>query len=110
MDNKKIMENDYPVLATKGVALFPHNDISIEAGRVFSKRAIRKANELYNGYIFVVPQTKFESDHINLDTLSKIGTIAKIKSVRNYDNGIIKENCHLFQNRSIRNSLSSFPL
>ena len=90
MDNKKVMENDYPVLATKGVALFPHNDISIEAGRVFSKRAIRKANESFNGYIFVVPQTKFESDHINLETLSKIGTIAKIKSVRNYENGIIK--------------------
>ena len=57
MDNKNIsFELDYPVLATKGVALFPHNDINIEAGRVFSKRAIRKANEEFNGYILVVPQ------------------------------------------------------
>ena len=55
MDNTKLtMEIDYPILATKGVALFPHNDISIEAGRVFSKRAIRKANESFNGYIFMV--------------------------------------------------------
>ena len=57
MDNTKLtMEIDYPVLATKGVALFPHNDINIEAGRVFSKRAIRKANEAFNGTILVVPQ------------------------------------------------------
>ena len=41
MDNKNVaLEVDYPVLATKGVALFPHNDINIEAGRVFSKKAI----------------------------------------------------------------------
>ena len=35
MDKNIAIEMDYPVLATKGVALFPHNDISIEAGRVF---------------------------------------------------------------------------
>ena len=90
MDNGKLMAIDYPVLATKGVALFPHNDISIEAGRVFSKRAIRRANELHNGYIFVVPQRKYDTDVISLDTISHMGTVAKIKSVRNYENGIIK--------------------
>ena len=91
MDNKNIsFELDYPVLATKGVALFPHNDINIEAGRVFSKRAIRKANEEFNGYILVVPQHDITSDQITLGGLSSIGTIGKIKSVRNYENGIVK--------------------
>ena len=91
MDNKNIsVEMDYPVLATKGVALFPHNDINIEAGRVFSKRAIRKSNEAFNGYILVAPQHEINSDEISLKSLSNIATIAKIKSVRNYENGIIK--------------------
>lgn len=88
--DKNMMAMDYPVLATKGVALFPHNDANIEAGRVFSKRAIRKSNEAYNGYIFVVPQLDFSNDNVTLANLSKIGAMAKIKTVKNFDNGIIK--------------------
>ena len=88
--DKHILEMDYPVIATKGVALFPHNEVNIEAGRVFSKRAIRKANESFNGYVLVVPQKNADSEEITLASLSKIGTIGKIKSCRNYENGIIK--------------------
>ena len=80
--DKNMMAMDYPVLATKGVALFPHNDANIEAGRVFSKRAIRKSNEVYNGYIFVVPQLDFSNDNVTLANLSKIGAMAKIKTVK----------------------------
>ena len=67
MDNKDlVMEIDYPILATKGVALFPHNDISVEAGRVFSKKAIRKSNESFNNIIVVVPQKNPTNDTISL--------------------------------------------
>ena len=85
MDNKDlVMEIDYPILATKGVALFPHNDISVEAGRVFSKKAIRKSNESFNNIIVVVPQKNPTNDTISLKELSNVGTIAKIKTTRNY--------------------------
>ncbi len=91
MDNKDlVMEIDYPILATKGVALFPHNDISVEAGRVFSKKAIRKSNESFNNIIVVVPQKNPTNDIISLKGLSSVGTIAKIKTTRNYENGIVK--------------------
>ena len=84
------LERDYPTLATKGVALFPHNEINIEAGRTFSKRAIRKANEMFNGYVLVVPQLQPFDDQITMDGICGIGTLAKIKSVRNYENGLVK--------------------
>ena len=91
MDNNDlVMEIDYPILATKGVALFPHNDISVEAGRVFSKKAIRKSNESFNNIIVVVPQKNPTNDTISLKELSSVGTIAKIKTTRNYENGIVK--------------------
>lgn len=90
MDNTKLVERDYPVLATKGVALFPHNEINIEAGRVFSKRAIRKSNENFEGYILVIPQKYPYEDVLALKNLNTIGTIAKIKNVRNYENGLVK--------------------
>ena len=91
MDNTKLtMEIDYPILATKGVALFPHNDINIEAGRVFSKRAIRKSNESFNGTILVVPQLDPSVDNLTLKDISNICCVGRIKSVRNFENGIIK--------------------
>lgn len=90
MDNNETIERNYPILATKGVALFPHNEINIEAGRVFSKRAIRKSNEQFTGFIIVVPQQAPYSDNLSMDNLNGVGTLAKIKNIRNYENGLIK--------------------
>lgn len=91
MDNKNVeLEVDYPVLATKGVALFPHNDINIEAGRVFSKKAIKVSMDEYSNFILVVPQLNPDDDLITYDKISHVGTMGKIKSSRNFDNGIVK--------------------
>lgn len=79
----------YPILATKGVALFPQNDVSIEAGRSFSKRAIRLANDTFGGFILVAPQLS-SGDDISYEILSKIATFAKIKTIKTYDNGVIR--------------------
>lgn len=89
-DNELTLEIDYPVLCTKGAALFPNNDINIEAGRVFSKRAVKLAIDSFNSHIIVVPQLSPTSDDISLNTISQIGTIAKIKVSRNLENGIVK--------------------
>ena len=90
MDNVELLERDYPILATKGVALFPHNEINIEAGRLFSKNAISKAKDEYSGYLIVVPQFLPFEDKLNLSNISKIGTVAKIKTVRNFANGLVR--------------------
>ena len=37
-----------------------------------------------------MPQSDFSNDNISLNNLSKIGAMAKIKTVKNYENGIIK--------------------
>lgn len=89
-DNELTLEIDYPVLCTKGAALFPNNDINIEAGRVFSKRAVKLAIDSFNSHIIVVPQLSPTSDDISLNTISQVGTIAKIKVSRNLENGIVK--------------------
>ena len=50
------LEVDYPLLCTRGAVLFPKNDMNIEAGRVFSKNAIKIAMNDFNNHIIVVPQ------------------------------------------------------
>ncbi len=89
-ENDKKVERCYPIVATKGVALFPKNEISIEAGRVFSKLAIKKSYESFDSFILVVPQKSPFSDVLSLDNLSPIGTIAKLKAYKSFENGLIK--------------------
>ena len=88
--NELMAERDYPVLATKGLVVFPHNEVNIEAGRVFSKRAIRVSGEQFSNLIIVIPQLNPRNDEVALDKLSPIGTVAKIKTVRRYENGVVK--------------------
>ena len=84
------LNKNYPALCTRGVILFPNNDVNIEAGRVFSKVAIKDSLINFDGYIVVIPQINPNSDVIDKSNLSKYGCVAKIKTSRNFDNGIIK--------------------
>lgn len=84
------LEVDYPLLCTRGAVLFPKNDMNIEAGRVFSKNAIKSAMNDFNNHIIVVPQLDPNAEQIDKNAISTYGTIAKIKMKRNYENGIVK--------------------
>lgn len=84
------LNKNYPALCTRGVILFPNNDVNIEAGRVFSKVAIKDSLINFDGYIVVIPQINPNSDVIDKSNLSKYGCVAKIKTSRNFDNGIVK--------------------
>jgi len=89
-NNNFSSEMDYPVLITKGITIFPNNDCPVEAGRIFSKKAIKLASDSYDGYLLVVPQLVIQNDDITFDKISKVGVIAKIKTLRHFENGILK--------------------
>ncbi len=84
------LEVDYPLLCTRGAVLFPKNDMNIEAGRVFSKNAIKVAMNDFSNHIIVVPQLDPSVEQVDKNSISTFGTIAKIKTKRNYENGIVK--------------------
>jgi len=84
------LEVDYPLLCTRGAVLFPKNDMNIEAGRVFSKNAIKVAMNDFSNHIIVVPQLDPSVEQVDKNSIATFGTIAKIKTKRNYENGIVK--------------------
>ncbi|MDE6289808.1 MAG: hypothetical protein K2L64_03510, partial [Ureaplasma sp.] len=81
----------YPLLAIRGLYPFANNELSIKIAREQSKKAIEIAMEKYNGKIILAPQLNLEIDDPKIDDLSRIGALAKIKSVERVINKSNKE-------------------
>ena len=80
--------NIMPMLALRGLVVYPYMITSLEVGREKSKQAVFKAEE-NGGFIFLVSQKDPESEDISTDNLYNIGTIAKIQQVTKRPGGLV---------------------
>lgn len=71
-----------PLVATRGIVLFPDQDVMIEVARKKSLNAVNEAGTSYNGMVFVVCQKDIRVENPTEDSLYTVGTLAKIKIVR----------------------------
>ena len=85
MDEKKFNLN-LPVVCTRGMIVFPNQDVVIEVGREKSLKAIEEANANFDGHVFVVCQSNILIDDPTEADLFKFGALAHIKSTRTKDN------------------------
>lgn len=69
-----------PILALRGLVVFPQQTLHFEVGRVMSMKALEQAVNA-DGLIFLVPQKDIVTDYPELEDLCSIGTIAKVKQV-----------------------------
>ena len=78
----EIKELYVPVVATRGVIVFPGQDVMIEVGRKKSINAIEDAMENFEGHIWIVCQNDIMVDDPTQDNLFEFGTFAQVKSIR----------------------------
>ena len=71
-----------PVIATRGIIVFPGQDVMIEVGRPKSLQAINDAQTYYDSVVFIVCQNDIMVDDPSRENLYSVGTLAKIKIVR----------------------------
>lgn len=78
-----------PLVAMRGLTLFPLQSITFDVGRDISKAALSAAAD-YNGYVLLVGQ--IDPDELNPvpDRLNSIGVVAKIKQVFKTANNILR--------------------
>lgn len=81
MDNEK-MEISVPVICTRGIIVFPNQDVLIEVGREKSVSAIEESNTYFNGHVWVVSQKDVLVDEPHEDDLFKFGTLCRVKNVK----------------------------
>ncbi|NBK99612.1 MAG: endopeptidase La [Erysipelotrichia bacterium] len=84
MENKK-MQVSIPVVCTRGVIVFPNQEIIIDVGRKKSVTALEEAKEHFESHVFLVAQKELSVEDPQLEDLYEVGTLCTISSVRHMD-------------------------
>ncbi len=74
-----------PVVCTRGVVVFPNQDLTIEVGRSKSIVAVDQADLNYSGNCWVVAQKEMSIEDPQIEDLYTVGTLCRIKSIRKKD-------------------------
>lgn len=84
----RVIPGTMPILALRGLAVFPKQTIHFEVGRLKSMKAIERAMQ-DDRMILLLPQKDIATDDPQLSELYTIGTVAKVKQVlKGQDNTI----------------------
>ena len=74
-----------PAVCTRGVVIFPGQEIMIEVGREKSMNAVNHAVREYDSMVWVVCQSDVMAEEPSAENIYHMGTIGKIKVVRRRD-------------------------
>ena len=78
--SEQLYSGRLPVLALRGLAVFPDQSVHFDVGRVKSVKALEQAMK-GDQYIFLAPQKDIVSDDPRPEELYSIGTVAKVKQI-----------------------------
>ena len=78
--NRNVTVGTMPILALRGLAVFPDQTIHFEVGRVKSVLALEEAMKK-DQTLMLIPQRDIAMDDPDLADLYPIGTIAKVKQI-----------------------------
>ena len=79
--NELLLSQRLPVLALRGLNVFPAMTIHFDVGRKKSVRSIEEAMRNHNQEIFLVTQKDIQADDPDLSELYSIGTVCTIKQI-----------------------------
>lgn len=74
-----------PVICTRGVVVFPGQDVMVEVGRPKSINAVEESSNSYDNMVFVTCQKDIMVEDPKVDDVYSIGTLSKIKVIRRKD-------------------------
>lgn len=83
--NEVNLTSQLPLVCTRGVIVFPDQEVIIDVGRDKSIRAIEESQENFQSQIILVAQHDVAKEDPNLDDLYSYGTLCKIKHIRRMD-------------------------
>ncbi len=83
MTNK--IEFSVPAIATRGVIIFPGQEITIDVGREKSLTAIAEATEFFDSHVWVVAQREIFIEDPLAQDVYEVGTICRIKKIKDKD-------------------------
>lgn len=79
------MENNLvkvPMICTRGIIVFPGQDVMVEVGRAKSINAVNVASDSFDSQVFISCQNDLMVENPTQENVYQIGTLSKIKVVR----------------------------
>ena len=71
-----------PAVCTRGIVVFPGQDVMIEVGRSKSTRAVNESSSSYDSMVWLVCQNDIMVDDPKQNNLYQVGTLSRIKIIR----------------------------
>ena len=84
---------DVPVICTRGIIVFPNQDVVIDVGREISVNALNSSRAAYDSVALVVTQKDIMVDDPQIDDMYSFGTLCSIKHIRQ-DKDVYKVKFH----------------
>ncbi len=81
--------NKFPLIALRGLVVFPFTVVSFEVGREATKNALEYAKE-HRNLVFLVSQKDEKVEDVTSDDIYNMGTIAKIRQITNAGTATMK--------------------
>lgn len=75
----------YPLICTRGVIIFPNQEIVIDVGREQSLKAIDNAQDNYEDQVVLFSQKRMEQENPDQEDIYQYGTLCEIRHVRRFD-------------------------
>ncbi len=86
---EKLYSGILPVMAMRGMVVFPGQSVHFDVGRSKSVRALEQAMNS-DRHIFLIPQKDIMTDDPDLEDLYSVGTVAKVKQVLRPQDGAVR--------------------
>ena len=74
-----------PLVCTRGVLVFPNQEVIIDVGREKSTRAVEEAQEKYESQVVLVAQRDLALEEPDVNDVYSYGTLCQIKHIRRMD-------------------------
>lgn len=74
-----------PLVCTRGVVVFPHQEVIIDVGREKSTRAVEEAQENFQSQVVLVAQRDLALENPDVNDVYSYGTLCQIKHIRRMD-------------------------
>lgn len=74
-----------PLVCTRGVVVFPNQEVIIDVGREKSTRAVEEAQEKYKSQVVLVAQRDLALEEPDVNDVYSYGTLCQIKHIRRMD-------------------------
>ena len=78
-------EKKYPLICTRGVVVFPNQEVVIDVGRPKSMASVENAQENFEDQVVLFSQKQIDTENPTLDDIYHVGVLCEIRHVRRFD-------------------------